>query len=63
VTLSVVKSSRLVPVVVKAAPDSVVAVLGPAVERPFRRIADVPNNLLELNSGDDAAGKFGAVHT
>lgn len=33
---------------------------GPACERPLQRIPDVPINPLELNSGDDAAGKLGA---
>lgn len=39
----------------------IVAVPGPASERPFRRISDVPINLFELNSGADASGKPGAV--
>jgi hypothetical protein len=51
----------LVRVSAEAALDPIVAVLRPAVALPLRRFPDVPINLLELNSGDEAAGKPGAV--
>ena len=44
-----------------AAVDPIVAISCPARERPFRRIPDVPVDLLELNSGADTSGKPGAV--
>ena len=44
-----------------AAVDPIVVMRCHACERPLRVIPDLPINLLELNSGDDAAGKPGAV--
>ena len=42
--------------------DPIVAVRGPAGERPLLRFPDVPINQLELDSGEDAACKPGEVH-
>jgi hypothetical protein len=58
---NVQKSGHWLAHVDVAAPGPIVAVSGPGFERLLQRILDVPINLLELNSRDDAAGKAGAV--
>jgi len=57
-------SSQVPPVIAAAAaPDSSIAVHGPACERPLRAIPDVSTNLLKLNLGADVSAETGAVHT